>query len=44
MASGSYTLNYGGTLSGGSFTKGIYGIDINGSYSGGSSMTLLATK
>lgn len=43
MTSGSYTLNYGGTVSGGTFTgKDAYGIVTGGAYSGSSSCTLTA--
>lgn len=43
MTSGSYTLNYGGSVSGGTFTgKGSYGIATGGTYQGSSSCTLTA--
>lgn len=45
MTSGSYTLNYGGSVSGGTFTgKGSYGIVTDGTYQGSSSCTLTAIK
>lgn len=45
MTSGTYTLNYGGSVSGGSYTgKGSYGIVTGGSYSGTSSCTLNAVS
>lgn len=44
MPSGSYTLSYGGTVSGGTYTKDSYGIVTGGTYSGGSTTTLTATK
>lgn len=44
MTSGTYTLNYGGSVSGGTLTgSGSYGIVNNGTYSGSSSCTLTAT-
>ncbi len=44
MTSGSYTLNYGGSVTGGTFTgKGSYGIVTGGSYSGSSSCKLTAS-
>lgn len=43
MTSGSYTLNYGGNITDGTFTgKGSYGIVNGGTYSGSSSCTLTA--
>lgn len=45
MTSGSYTLNYGGSVTGGTFTgKDSYGIVVSGTYSGSSSCTLTATS
>lgn len=45
ITSGTYTLNYGGTVTGGTFTgKGSYGIVTGGTYSGSSSCTLTATS
>ncbi len=45
MTSGSYTLNYGGSVTGGTVTgKGSYGIVTGGSYSGSSSCTLTAAS
>lgn len=45
MASGSYTLNYGGSVSGGTYTgKDNYGLVTGGTYSGSSTLTLTATQ
>ena len=45
MTSGSYTLNYGGSVSGGEITgKGSYGIVTGGAYQGSSSCTLTAAN
>lgn len=45
MTSGSYTLNYGGSVSGGTFTgKGSYGIVTGGTYQGSSSCSLTAVS
>lgn len=45
MTSGSYTLNYGGSATGGTYTgKGSYGIVTGGIYQGSSSCTLTATS
>jgi hypothetical protein len=45
MTSGSYTLNYSGSVTGGTYTgNGNYGLVTDGTYSGSSSMSLTATK
>jgi len=44
MTSGTYTLSYGGSVSGGTYTKGSYGIVTGGTYSGGTTKSLTATK
>lgn len=45
MASGSYTLNYGGSVTGGAYTgKDNYGLVTGGTYSGSSTVSLTATK
>lgn len=45
MASGSYTLSYGGSVSGGTYKgKDSYGLVTGGTYSGTSTLTLTATK
>ena len=45
MASGSYTLSYGGSVSGGTYKgKDSYGLVTGGTYSGTSTVTLTATK
>lgn len=44
MASGSYTLEYGGSVSGGEYTKDSYGLVTGGTYSGSSSTTLTAKQ
>lgn len=45
MTSGSYTLNYGGSVSGGTFTgKGSYGMVTGGTYQGASECALTAVS
>ena len=44
LAAGNYTLSYGGSVSGGTYTVGNYGIVEGGAFSGGSNTTLNATK
>ncbi len=45
MTSGSYTLNYGGSVTGGTFTgKGSYGLVTGGTYTGSSSCSLTAVS
>lgn len=44
MSSGTYTLNYGGSVTGGTFTNGNYGLVTDGAYSGSSTISLSAKQ
>ena len=44
MSSGTYTLNYGGSVTGGTFTNGKYGLVTDGTYSGSSTISLSAKQ
>lgn len=44
ISSGSYTLNYGGSVTGGTFTKENYGLVTDGTYSGTNSISLTAKQ
>ena len=44
MSSGTYTLNYGGSVTGGTFTNGNYGLVTDGTYSGSSTISLSAKQ
>ena len=44
MSSDTYTLNYGGSVTGGTFTNGNYGLVTDGAYSGSSTISLSAKQ
>ena len=44
MSNGTYTLNYGGSVTGGTFTNGNYGLVTDGTYSGSSTISLSAKQ
>lgn len=44
MSSDTYTLNYGGSVTGGTFTNGNYGLVTDGTYSGSSTISLSAKQ
>lgn len=44
MSSGTYTLNYGGSVTGGTFTNGNYGLVTDETYSGSSTISLSAKQ
>ena len=44
MSSGTYTLNYDGSVTGGMFTNGNYGLVTDGTYSGSSTISLSAKQ
>lgn len=44
MSNGTYTLNYGGSVTGGTFTNGNYGLVTDGEYSGSSTISLSAKQ
>ena len=44
MSRGTYTLNYGGSVTGGTFTNGNYGLVTDGTYSGSSTISLSAKQ
>ena len=44
MSNGTYTLNYGGSVTGGTFTNGNYGLVTDGTYSGSSTISWSAKQ